>query len=255
MNLGLNQFRFDAANAASKSLKLLEESSKFAQPTIGADRYNELLLESKLSNDARFFASLSSALEESDKDMYFKNLEVLLEATMDIYKEVDMKPRTCSRAVDTQVLTENVIAGIYSKNFTEAVNKDYAQPLFEGTLLQDYKNESKLLMESAVLAGVTEGLNSELFLKYALFENTLVKNCQKIIFPETLMERTENYIGLQDEEYFEVFTKNARTLNELITESIVSMVSAIAPKLFEESTGIDIKEVKIFAGISKALNK
>ena len=69
------------------------------------------------------------------------------------------------------------------------------------------------------------------------------------------MERTEHYISQQDEEYFEVFTKNARTLKDTITESIISMVSSIAPKLFEESTGIDIKEVQIFAGISKALNK
>lgn len=255
MNLGLNTLKFAAATAGAKSLKKLEESSKFKQPTIGADRFNNELLESKLENDARFFAGMTSILEESEKESYFASLGVLLEATMDIYKEVDMKPRTCSRAVDTQVLTESTISEIYSKNFTDSVNKDYGLPLFEGTLLTSYKAESKLLMESAVEAGVTDNLNSELFLKYSLFENTLVQNMNKIIFPETLEERTNNYIANQDEEYFEVFTKNARSLKETITESIISMVSTIAPKLFEESTGIELALVKPFAGISKALYK
>ena len=96
-------------------------------------------------------------------------------------------------------------------------------------------------------------IDNELFLKYALFENTLVQNCKKIILPTVLEERTDNFIGQQDAEYFEVFTKNALSLKNEITENIIQMVSMVAPKLFEESTGMKDSGVENFAGISAAL--
>mgnify|MGYP003572498275 CR=1 FL=1 len=253
MNHGLNQFKFDAIAKATAAKKAIEESTKFAQPTIGADRYNDLLLESKLENDARFIVGMSTMLEEAQVDAFYKELETLLESTGDLYKEVDMKPRTCSRAVDTQELTESTISEIYSKNFTQSINKDFAQPLMEGTLLADYKDEAALLMESAIAADVTADMDSELYLKYSIFENTLHKNLEKIILPETLLERTENYIEAQDKEYFEVFTKNAGTLLGTIEESISAIVTMIAPKLFEESTGV--AGTANFAGISAILRQ
>jgi len=253
MNLGTNQFMFEAANAGRKSLDLLEESTKYDQPVVGADVFNASKLELKLESDGRFFADLTSVLEESEKEVYFEKLETLLEATVGIFKEVNMKPRTCSQAVDTQELTESTISEIYSKNFTDAVNKDYSLPLFEGTLLDMYKSEARLLTEAAVKADMTSEMDTELFLKYALFENTLVQNCKRIILPEVLEERTDAFINQQDEEYFEVFTNNAKALKEEIQESIISMVSMIAPKLFEESTSLKNSGCEKFAGISRAL--
>ena len=253
MNLGTKQFMFAAANAGRKSLDLLEESTKYDQPIVGADVFNADKLEAKLENDGRFFAELTSVLEESEKEVYFEKLGLLLESTMGIFKEVNMKPRTCSQAVDTQELTESTISEIYSKNFTDAVNKDFALPLFEGTLLEVYKPEARLLTEAAIAAGVTSEVDTELFLKYALFENTLVQNCKHIILPEVLEERTDAFINQQDAEYFEVFTKNAKVLKDEIQESIVAMVSMVAPKLFEESTGLKESGCEKFAGISRAL--
>ncbi len=251
--ISTNKFMFDAATAGTRSLKLIEESTKYTQPTIGADTFNDEKLVLKLENDGRFFAGLTTVLEESQIEKYYEHLGLLLEATQDIFKEVNMKPRTCSQAVDTQELTESTIDGIYSKNFTDAVNKDYSLPLFEGTLLEVYKDEARLLTEAAIAAGVTGEVDNELFLKYALFENTLVQNCKNIILPEVLEERTDNFISQQDEEYFEVFTKNALSLKNEINENIISIVSMIAPKLFEESTGLKDSGVDKFAGISAAL--
>lgn len=251
--ISTNKFLFEAATAGSKSLKLLEESTRYTQPKIGADVFNDAALESKLENDGRFFAGLTSVLEESATEKYFTHLGLLLEATQDIFKEVNMKPRTCSQAVDTQVLTESTIDGIYSKNFTDSVNRDYALPLFEGTLLDMYKSEARLLTEASIAAGLTGEVDTELFLKYALFENTLVQNCKHIILPTVLEERTDNFIDQQDAEYFDVFTKNAKALKGEITENVIALVSMVAPKLFEESTGMTDSGVEKFAGISKAL--
>lgn len=249
------QFIFEAAAAGAKSLKLLEESAKLKQPTIGADTFNESSLEAKLQHDGKFFMGLTSVLEESQQEKYFEQLSILLEATQDIFIEINMKPRTCSQAVDTQELTESAISEIYSKNFTDKVNKDFALPLFEGTLLEMYKPEARLLTEASIASGLSNEIDNELFLKYALFENTLVKNMRKIVIPEALEEKTQAFINTQDAEYFEVFTKNAKALDNTITESIINMVSMVAPKLFEESTGLKDSGVNKFAGISKALYK
>jgi hypothetical protein len=248
-----NQFMFAAASAGANAKKLLEESASIQQPTIGADTYNEPALEAKLGNDGRFFMGLTSVLEESEKDTYFEQLSVLLEATQDIFIEVNMKPRTISQAVDTQELTESTVMEIYSKNFTNSVNKDFALPLFEGTLLADYKSEARILTEASIQSGLSSEINNELFLKYALFENTLFTNMRRIALPKILEERTASFIAVQDAEYFDVFTKNAKALDDTITESVTNMVAMLAPKLFEESTGLTDSGVKNFAGISKAL--
>jgi len=247
-NLGLNKNKFEAANAGAKALKLLEESTKFEQPVIGADKYNESKLEHKLYHDANFFNHLGSKLEESEKTEFLGKLKELFETTVLLYKEVDMKPRTISQAVDSQELTENVIYDIYSKYLTENINKEYALPLLEGTLLEDHKSESKLLMESAIAADVIHDLNSELYVKYALFENTLFENYRRIILPGVLLERTENYINNQDSEYFELFENDAQTLLNNLNSSIHELVTLTAPGLFEESTGISASQ---FKGISK----
>lgn len=247
------QFLFEAASAGRKSLNLLEESERYTQPVVGADVYNTDKIEAKLTNDGSFFAGLSSVLEESSKDAYYKELGLLLESTHSLFKEVNMKPRTCSQAVDTQELTESTIQGIYSKHFTDQINAEYALPLMEGTLLDSHKDEARLLTEAAIAAGLTQEVDTELFLKYAIFENSIVQNSFKMILPEVLEERTDAFINQQDEEYFEVFTKNAKALKEEITESIIKMSAMTAPKLFEEATGLKDSGVKKFAGISKAL--
>ena len=87
MKLKSTQFMFDAANAGRKSLDFLEESTKYDQPTVGADVFNESKLEDKLTNDGTFFASMSSVLEESEREKYFGHLETLLESTQDLLQD------------------------------------------------------------------------------------------------------------------------------------------------------------------------
>lgn len=248
-------FIFEATSVASQSLQLLEESNKIEQPVIGADIFEENALEAKLTNDGRFLLSLNETLEESEKEKYFKTLSVLLEATQDLFIEVNMKPRTISQAVDTQELTESVIQEIYSKNFTDAITSQFSLPLFEGTLLQDHKDNARLLTEASIAANITKEIDNELFLKYALFENTLVQNTYNILIPEVIEERTNSFIATQDDEYFKIFDKNAKSLKETIYENVTVLVSMVAPKLFEESADLKDSGCKQFAGISRAVKQ
>ncbi len=247
----MNKLIFTAAAAGKKALDLIEENQKLVQPTIGADTFNVQALEDKLTNDANFLVGLGKSLNESDSIEYFKTLETILENTSSLYKEVDMKPRTISQAVDTQELTESITMEIYSKNFTESINSEYGLPLLEGKLLEKYPSETRLLTEAAVASGLSKEMDTEKFLKYALFENTLVKNTFHLLVPKILEERADTFIKTQTPEYFEVFDKNALTLKNNIEESCIKLSSLIGPKLFEESTGVD--NCTIFAGISSAL--
>ncbi len=251
------KFAMDAQAAANKSLKYLQESGKLAQPKIGADTYNGLLMESKLEKDATFLVTMGKDLDDSKKELFYENLGLLMEATKSLFEEVNMKPRTCSRAIDGDEITENVQNELYAKHITDAVNKDFTKPLFEGTLLQDNKDNAKLLMEASISAGLDQSIDSEVFLKYAIFENTIVGNIKKILLPETLEERTATFIGVQDKNYFEIFENSADVLLERIEESSLVIGSLVAPALFvgslEESSEIKLSDVASFAGISKAI--
>ncbi|MFA7127878.1 MAG: hypothetical protein WC136_01765 [Sphaerochaeta sp.] len=244
------KFTFDIVNQSKKALKKLEESKRYVQPTIGADRYNEILLESKLNHDANFFMHLGSSATDSNK--YLNDLHIFLESVADLYKEVDMKPRTCSVSVDTKELNENSVLDIYSKQFSERINKQFTKPLFEGTLIPKYNKESKLLMESAIVSEAINDIESESFLKYAIFENIMIDTIVSTVIPEALMERTDHYIGQQNDEYFELFTKNAKNLKETIYESAYNIASNISPTLFENGIGQELN-TQNYAGISKAL--
>lgn len=244
------KFTFDIVNQSKKALKKLEESKRYVQPTIGADRYNDMLLESKLNHDANFFMHLGSSATDSNK--YLKDLHIFLESVADLYKEVDMKPRTCSVLVDTKELNENSVLDIYSKQFSERINKQFTKPLFEGTLIPTYNKESKLLMESAIVSDALNDIESESFLKYAIFENIMIDTIVNTVIPEALMERTDHYIGQQNDEYFELFTKNAKNLKETIYESAYNIASNISPTLFENGIGQELN-TQNYAGISKAL--
>jgi len=248
----LNKMIFENASASKKALDLIEEGQKLKKPAIGADMFSEEALENKLQNDATFLVSLGKSLDESSRVEYFETLEIILENTASLYKEIDMKPRTCSHAIDTQELTESVAMSIYSKNLTESINKDFALPLFEGTLFDNYSKEVKMLTEASVASGLSKTIDNELFLKYAIFENELYKNTFHLMIPEVLEEKTNSFIKVQDAEYFEIFDKNALTLKNNIEESCVKLVSLISPKLFEESAGVT--GVESFAGISSVLH-
>jgi hypothetical protein len=251
LNNGLSDNLFAAHAAANKAMQEIQESKKFTQPTIGADKFNGTLLESKLNNDATFLVKL---LQESGCNVAaaMPHLQTLMEATSDLFKEIDMKPRTCSAAIDTQELTESVKFEIYAKNITDEINENYSLPLFEGTLLTDHKDEASLLMKAGISANILEESNTETLLKYALFENEMMKNIKNIMVPKILEERTSNFINTQSEEYFKIFDKNAKTILKTIEESAQEISAIISPSLFTSSTGVVCKE---YAGISKALNR
>ncbi len=252
-----NKFAMSAGKSAGKALKYIQESGSLIQPTIGADRYNSILMEDKLEKDASFLVSLSEQLEESTKDLFFKDLEILLENTKLLFEEVNMKPRTCSRQIDSGEITESVQLGLYEKHMTDSITKDFTQPLFEGTLIQDNNDNVKLLMEASISANLTGEIDNELFLKYAIFENTICANIKDIVLPKILEERTATFIGVQEKEYFEIFENSADKLLSKIEESSTSIGSKIAPALFigglEEGTDITIDSILKFAGISAAI--
>ena len=139
---------FIAADQAEAAMKKINSSNELIQESSIGDNYVESLMESKLEKDATFLTSLGKDLE--DKDEFYENIETLLEGTLKLFREIDVKPRTCSAAVDNQLLDESTIVNIYGKNMTKGINKEFTKPLSDGKLLEENRELSKMLLESTI---------------------------------------------------------------------------------------------------------
>jgi hypothetical protein len=153
-------------------------------------------------------------------------------------------------------LNESTSLDIYSKYLTDKINKDFTKPLFEGTLLETNKEESKKLLESLLITEGTESIDEELFLKYAIFENSLMDGVLDIVLSKETRSKIDTYISLQESEYFKIFDRNAQVVLDELVECARVYSSLVGPTIFEESLQSQEKvDVKEFAGISKAFKK
>jgi len=247
-----------ATSQARIAKHLIEENKKMVKSAIGANIYNDSIMESKLENDALFLSTLIQESTEEDKELYFKHLGILLETTSNFFKEVDLKPRQYSNALNTsKEITESSVLSIYVKAFSDTINKEFAQPLTEGHLISDNEDSAKLILESTLNAGLASDVDAETFIKYALFENTLSQNIKRVMVPEELNESINRFINNQEESYFELFEENAVELIKIIEENAMVLSGIIAPKLFVESsdTDISIDQIKKYQHASALLLK
>ncbi len=244
------KLNFKASTAASKAKQLIEENEFLKKPLIGAEMYNEDSMINKMEKDASFLNSL--ILEGSENG--HSNLELLVESTYKLFKEVDLKPRMYSTAADLQELTESETHDLYGKILSTRINNSYSIPLSQGHLLEENKDVSKQILESALQGGVTD-IDAELFVKYAIFENTLLKEIKNISIPEELNEHVNIFISAQSADYFKTFEENAQVLFDNIEEASHKLVEEIAPNLFikslTENSEISLETINGFVGASR----
>jgi len=255
----LNNLSLSINKASGKARQQIEEANSLIKPLVGADRYSSALFESKVIADTKYLNTLGlNILEESDREKFLGTLQLIYEGVEELLQEVDTRPRMCSVSLNNE-LNENTSLNIYSNYLTENINKTFSKPLFEGTLLNDHKDESKLLMESLVLIQESENVDAELFLKYALFEESLTNGLVDIILSNETKNKVLKYISIQESTYFDLFDRNAKVIMNELYENTTMLSSMLSPKLFEESlkapSGTIVDEplnVKEFAGISSA---
>ena len=250
-----NNFALNMHATAQKTLKKLEESQKLTPSIVGAHTYSQAIFENKTLSDAKFLLSLGESLPEDKKELLFESITNVYERADELLQEVNARPRFVSIALQNE-LTESTTQNIYASYLTNKINKEFTKPLFEGTLLQDYKDDSKLLMESIIETGSTEDVNVELFLKYAIFENSLAQGLMDIALSVETQGQINKFIELQESEYFKIFDRNAKVVLEELQESCKVLASVLAPSIFEESLQSEDKvDVSSYAGISKVFKK
>lgn len=252
---------FHAHSVAQKTLKKIEESKKLVtKGNAGANIYSSSLFESKTISDAKYLLSLGQGLlEESKQELLFENIQKVYEKADELLQEVNMKPRMVSSSLNQigcDELNENTMIRIYSDYLTNKINKDFTKPLFEGTLLETNKEESKFLMNQLVMLEESENVDPELFLKYAIFENSLADSLMDIVLSNETRGKINTFLTIQESSYFKIFDRNAKVVLEELQESVKELASLIAPSIFEESLKTEDKvDVSAFAGISKAFTK
>lgn len=256
----MNNFAFHAHAASQRTLKKLEESKKLVtKGAAGSNIYSAALFESKTLSDAKFLLSLGQGLlEESKQDVLLESIQNVYEKADELLQEVNMKPRMVSPALNPigDELNESTSHRIYSDYLTCKINKDFTKPLFEGTLLETNKEESKFLMNQLVMLEESENVDPELFLKYAIFENSLSDSLMDIVLSNETRSKIDTFLSIQENSYFKIFDRNAKVVLEELQESVKELASLIAPSIFEESLKAETKvDVSAFAGISKAFTK
>lgn len=250
-----NNFAMNIHKKAQATLKKLEESNALTPSILGGNSYSSALFESKTESDAKFLLALGNSLSAEGREVLFENISNVYEKAHELLQEVNARPRFVSIALQNE-LTESTSMNIYSSYLTNKINKDFTKPLFEGTLLQEYQDESKLLMESIIETGSTEEVDVELFLKYAIFENSLSQGLLDVVLSVETQDHVSKYINLQEASYFEIFDRNAKVIYEELQESCKVLAAVIAPSIFEESLKSEDKvDVSSFAGISKVFKK
>ena len=250
----MNNFAFHAHAASQRTLKKL-----VTKGAAGSNIYSATLFENKTLSDAKFLISLGQGLlEESKQDVLLESIQNVYEKADELLQEVNMKPRMVSSALNPigDELNESTSHRIYSDYLTCKINKDFTKPLFEGTLLETNKEESKFLMNQLVMLEESENVDPELFLKYAIFENSLSDSLMDIVLSNETRSKIDTFLSIQENSYFKIFDRNAKVVLEELQESVKELASLIAPSIFEESLKAETKvDVSAFAGISKAFTK
>ena len=253
----MTNLAFSMHTAAQKTIKKLEEGKTLAPTKIEANTFSDTLFESKTLSDATFLINLGKEIgcSPETQESLFESVQLIFERAEELLQTVNMRPRMVSVSLKDE-LNESTAIGIYSKYLTDKINKDFTKPLFEGTLLDSNKEDSKKLLEALLITEGTEVIDEELFLKYAIFENSLMDGVLDIVLSKETRSKIDTYLSLQESEYFKIFDRNAKVVLDELTECARLYSSIIGPKIFEESIQSQEKvDVKEFAGISKAFKK
>lgn len=253
----MKNMAFNMHAAAQQTLKKLEEGRSLAPTKIEANTFSDTLFESKTLSDATFLINLGKEIgcNSETQELLFESVQLIYERAEELLQTVNMRPRMVSVSLQGE-LNESTSLDIYSKYLTDKINKDFTKPLFEGTLLETNKEESKKLLESLLITEGTESIDEELFLKYAIFENSLMDGVLDIVLSKETRSKIDTYISLQESEYFKIFDRNAQVVLDDLVECARVYSSLVGPTIFEESLQSQEKvDVKEFAGISKAFKK
>ena len=254
----INSLTFAAHSAAQRTLKKIEESKSLAPKGLAdSNVYSERLFESKCESDMKYLASLGRGLlEESKLETFYENLSLVYTKADELLQEVNMRPRMVSAALSDEI-NESTSEKIYSDYLTVKINKDFAKPLFEGTLLETNKEESKVLMTQLVQLEESENVDVEAMLKYAIFENSMADCLMDIVLSHETRGKINTFMNIQESEYFKIFDRNAKVVLTELQESVKELASLVAPKIFEESLKLADGKIDVsdFAGISKAFSK
>jgi hypothetical protein len=236
-------FKNEIMKKTSKALKSLQESKTIKSSSTNST-YREFLIENKMLHDGNFLVSLGKKYLQPSNETGYQEFYSIIAESITIYNklcmETDIQPKLISPALNyDKALTESTKLEIYKEHFITALNKNYSQPLLEGKLLTIHEKETKLLLESAAIAGELN-IDMDMFIKYALFESTLYDTLSNILIPEFTRKEISSFIGAQSPEYFEMFNENATVLFKQLNENIQKLTIAIGPMMFNEANGISL---------------
>lgn len=219
----------------------------------------------KTQNDILFFGELFKkySLEESEFEELKNHLRKTYILAKEIFEECDILPLAGTTKLRSknilQEMSESDIVFQQYKKFSKEINKDYIQPLTEGSLNVLYENETNKII--GAILNTENNLDTEIAKNYAIFESVLSGIVKDFIIPKDNLLGMIKYASSQSPEYFNVFDRNIKHIKEELNFSLEKFVSCLAIKMFK--AGIQFAEdhkkedynFDSYKGLSKILNK
>ena len=128
-------------------------------------------------------------------------------------------------------MTENEINEQFYNAFRDKVNKKFIDPLEKGKLLSIHENDVGKII-SLIVKSDTD-LDPEISKKYGIFEKTISESLKDIVLPRDTILNMKSYAEGVDNEYFNIFDRNIKTVKAEFNEAIDILVKNLALKIFK----------------------
>ncbi len=225
----------------NKSNKRIEKKKEFL-----TENFNKNVFEEKMKKDLVYFKHiLENILPQGENKVYQELYETAFDLTKDallktieLYEETNVKPRYLSPALNAKEIEESKIVDLYNTNFKKFLTENYIIPLRKGNFeelneSEDIKKFTKYLIEN----DIEENIDN--IIAYLPFEKRVTEFLESVLIPEPARNRINYFIESQDLSYFDIFEKNAQTINESLEDAIEKISSLISPFLFKNSIQTD----------------
>ena len=217
----------------------------------------------KVGIDLKLFQELfKNYIEESElpafkellKDSYLSYKELLQET------EVVPVPSVISlrKKKVQETITENEITTIIYDSFRKSINKDFVEPLQNGSINSLYESEMGDVFK--IIVGTNSDLDPEISRKYSIFEKIVKDTIKNVILPKDNVIKMNEYVSKLDPKYFEVFDRTVKDIKAEFNESVTNLANNLACKMFKK--GIEFSkehnkedfDLDSYKGLSKLIS-
>lgn len=194
------------------------------------------------------------AFKELLKDSYLSYKELLQETNVTPVSSVI----TLRKKKVHETITENEITAIIYESFRKNIDKNFVEPLENGSIDSLYESEMGNVFK--LIVGSGSDLDPEISRKYSIFEKVVKDTISNIILPKDNVIKMNEYVSKLDPKYFEIFDRTIKDIKSDFNESVQNLANNLACKMFKKGVEFgknhnkDDFELDNYKGLSRLIS-